>query len=303
MTHSGRTAAEELAATFHRRRSHLFGVAYRMVGTVAEAEDAVQETWLRVQSTTAERVTNPEPWLTVVITRVCLDVLKSARVQREQYTGEWLPEPIAGTIEGADPADRTTMDESISLALLVVLESLSPAERTSFVLHDVFKVPYETIAEAVGRTPQACRQLATRARAHVAQRAPRFDPDVEQHRQAVSEFARATSTGDFDALVAVLDPDVVLRSDGGGRVRASLRPVVSAPTVATFVRRVMQLRPGTELTSAILNNTPALVATEGGRLFAAVGFTVAAGRIIEIDLVMNPDKLAGVGSRYSTEER
>lgn len=282
---------DHLAEVFARRRRYLLGVAYRLLGTVAEAEDAVQETWLRARGAATDEIEDLEAWLTVVTTRICYDVLKSARVTRERYVGEWLPEPVVDGASGVDPADRVTLDESVNLALLVVLESLSPAERTAFVLHDVFKLPFGTIAEAVGRSPAACRQLAARARAHVAARAPRFDADREQHRRAVEGFARAVETGDLGALLGVLDPEVVLRSDGGGKVRARKAPLHTADAVARFVLAIAGTRPQMRQHLETVNGEPGLISTEEGRLVAVLGFAVADGRITEIDLVMNPDKL------------
>lgn len=285
---------DRVAETFHRRRSYLLAVAYRLLGTVTEAEDAVQETWLRVQASDTEAIEaieDLEAWLTVVTTRICYDVLKSARVRREQYVGEWLPEPVLDGDAGVDPADRVTLDDSVNLALLVVLESLSPAERTAFVLHDVFKLPFTTIAEIVGRSPAACRQLAARARAHVEERAPRFDADTQQHQRAVEAFVAATETGDLQALLAVLDPDVVLRSDGGGKVSARRTPLHSAEAVARFLLAIAQARPQMVQHPRHVNGEPGVITTEDGRLTGVIGFAVSGGRIVEIDLVMNPDKL------------
>lgn len=284
---------ERFAAVFQRRRPYLLGVAYRLLGTVSEAEDAVQEAWLRVQRAADDEIDDLEAWLVVVITRICYDVLKSARVRREQYVGEWLPEPILGDGGDGDPADRITLDDSVNLALLVVLEALSPAERTAFVLHDVFKVPFDTIAEAVGRSPAACRQLAARARAHVEARAPRFDADDEQYRRAVEAFAHAAETGDLAGLLAVLDPDVVLRSDGGGKVSARRTPLETAEAVARFVLAIAAARPQMQQHRRPVNGRLGLATTEHGDLVSILGFAVADARITEIDLVMNPDKLPG----------
>lgn len=284
---------ETITEVFERRRRYLIGVAYRLLGAVSEAEDAVQEAWLRVHRTEMDEIEDVEAWLTVVTTRICYDVLKSARVRRERYVGEWLPEPVVDDGANVDPADRVTLDDSVNMALLVVLESLTPAERTAFVLHDVFKLPFDTIAEVVGRSPAACRQLAARARGHVEERAPRFDADETQHRRAVEAFTRAAQTGDLSQLLAVLDPDVVLRSDGGGKVSARRTPLAGAEPVARFVAAIAAQRAHMRHRIQQVNGQPGLVTTEDGRLVAVMGFAAAEGRITEIDLVMNPDKLPG----------
>lgn len=286
-----RGVAAELERHFLEHRRYLLGVAYRLLGTVTDAEDALQETWLRARRTDVEGIDDVRTWLAVITTRICLDILKSARSQRERYVGEWLPEPL---LDDADPADRVTLDDSVNLALLVVLETLSPAERTAFVLHDVFGYPFDTIADAVGRTPAACRQLAARARAHVEQRAPRFEPDPAEHRRVVEAFAHAASSGDVDALLATLDPDVVLRSDGGGKVPARREPLVSASAVAALVFGVLRLRPDTVLSPAAVNGGLGLITTEHGQVTGVVGFAVRDGRIVELHFLMNPDKLARV---------
>jgi RNA polymerase sigma-70 factor, ECF subfamily len=283
--------------TFERRRSYLVGVAYRLLGTVTEAEDAVQDTWLRLQGTDSDDIEDLEGWLTVVTTRICYDQLKSARVRREHYVGEWLPEPIVDGDRASDPAGRLTVDESVSVALLVVLETLSPAERTAFVLHDVFAVPFDTIAEVVGRSPAACRQLATRARAHVTAQAPRFDATGDEHRRAVDAFTHAATTGDLEHLLAVLDPEVVLRSDGGGKVPARRTPLMGSEPVADFVLAIAAARQHMRHQVRTVNGRPGLVTAEHGRTVAVMGFEVAEGRITEIDLVMNPDKLPSEAER------
>ncbi|MFA9432181.1 RNA polymerase sigma factor SigJ [Egicoccus sp. AB-alg2] len=280
---------------FRAHRRYLLGVAYRLLGSVTEADDALQEAWLRTRDADLDGVRDVRSWLTVIVTRICLDVLKSSRVQRERYIGEWLPEPIVDGADPADPADRVSLDDSVSLALLVVLERLSPAERTAFVLHEVFGLPFDTIAEAVGRSPAACRQLASRARRHVEADAPRFDADRDEHRRVVDAFANAAARGHLQDLLEVLDPDVVLRSDGGGKVPARREPLVSAPAVAALVLGIMRLRPGTRFRVATVNGAPGLLTYENGRLTGVVAFAVAAGRITELQLLMNPDKLQHVG--------
>jgi len=278
-----------------RERRHLFGVAYRLLGTVADAEDAVQEAFLRWEQADRAAIANPAGWLTTVLTRYCLDQLRSARARREAYVGTWLPEPL---VEGADmtaedPAERVTLDESVSLAMLVVLETLSPAERAVFVLHDVFGMEFEDVATTVGRTPAACRQLGARARRHVQERRPRFEPDAAEQRRVVAAFLDASARGDLERLLAVLDPTVVLRADGGGRVPAAGRPVQGAEQVARVVLAGQKWYPGLAGRAVAVNGGTGALMTLDDQLLAVVGVTVSDGRITEIDLVVNPDKLAG----------
>jgi len=285
-----------------RERGRLFGVAYRLLGTVADAEDAVQETFLRWEQADHEAVRNPGGWLTTVLTRHCLDQLRSARARREAYIGPWLPEPIVEVADmmAEDPAERVALDESVSLAMLIVLQTLSPAERAVFVLHDVFGMDFEQVAETVGRTPAACRQLAARARRHVEERRPRFDPDAAEQRRLVAAFLDASTRGDLDALLPLLDPSVVLRADGGGKVRAAGRPVEGAEKVAQVVLGGQRWYPSpwAGRLVAVNGGTGALLSMDG-EVLAVVGITVAGGRITEIDVVANPDKLAHVRGAVS----
>ncbi|KAB8183132.1 sigma-70 family RNA polymerase sigma factor [Microbispora catharanthi] len=295
-----------LDAEFQAMRPRLLGVAYGLLGSLDEAEDVVQDAWMRLRSATAadggEEIGDVTGWLVVTVSRLALDVLRSARHRREEYVGQWLPEPVLTgpvptgpvlTGTAPDPAERVTLDESLSMAMLVVLESLSPAERTAFVLHDVFGLTFAEVGEAVGRSPAACRQLAARARAHVASRAPRFDVDPSEHRRVVHAFARACLGDDMDALVALLDPDVVFRSDGGGRVRAGRRPVFGAAKVARLLFGIQRFGPF-ELVPAVVNGWPGLLRYRGDRLVAVLGLTVAEGRVTAVDMVLNPEKLARV---------
>lgn len=279
-------------------RRTLLALAYRMLGTVADAEDAVQETYVRwYRMTDAERVAigNPGAWLTRVASRVCLDMLSSARARRERYVGEWLPEPvprdspIAASV-AADPLDRVTLDDSVSTALLVVLESLTPAERVAFVLHDVFGVPFAEIAETVGRTPDAARQLASQARRRVRERRG-GTATREEHDAVAQAFAAATLTGDLDRLIAVLDPNVVARSDGGGRVSAALRPVVGADRVARFLLGLPRLEPDAVLQPVETADGLAFLATVHGRPDTVISIEVSDDRVTRLYLVRNPDKL------------
>ncbi len=224
------TAAER----FSEARPRLLRLAYSELGDVGEAEDVVQEAWLRLERADAEAIENLDGWLTTVVARLALDRLRSARARRETYVGPWLPEPLASD---DDPADRVTLDESVSYALFTVLEQLSPAERTAFVLHDVFDVPFGDVAEVVGRKPEAVRQLASRARRHVKRERPRFTASRDEHERTVRAFAHAVAEGDLDSLVAVLDPDVVWTSDGGGRATAARKPVARWDTCRARVGR------------------------------------------------------------------
>jgi RNA polymerase sigma-70 factor (ECF subfamily) len=296
------TAADQLAQQFETHRRHLQGVAYSILGTISEAEDVVQDAWLRLQRVDADDIDDLRAWLTTVVGRLALDVLGSARKRREAYVGPWLPEPLvalpsqltaAAAADSADPAERVTLDESVSLAVMVVLETLTPAERTAFLLHDVFGVDFPEVARVVGRTPAACRQLATRARRHVAERAPRFDADADEARRVVEAFLAAAMGGDLQQLASVLDPEVVWRADGGGQVRASRRAVVGDDNVGRLVLGLAE-RGGagvTHVSVVPVNGRPGIVMQLADDSSLVMGFAVAGGRVTEIDVVVNPDKL------------
>ncbi|EFL28707.1 RNA polymerase sigma-70 factor, ECF subfamily [Streptomyces himastatinicus ATCC 53653] len=278
-------------AEFEQQRDRLWAVAYRITGSVADADDAVQETWLRWQALPGDEVADPRAYLTTVVSRICYDLLGSARVRREAYIGPWLPEPV---VAGDGPEDRVTLDESVGLALLTVLERLTPAERTAFILHDVFSVPFPEIAEVVGRSPEAVRQLASRGRKRVRAEAPRRSVDRGEHRRAVDAFLSAVMGGDLDGLLEILDPEVVWRSDGGGKVVASRVPILGNEQVARFAQRLG--RGFDELSMAVLrrdvNGAPGLVIVDpAGERSVVFAFTVHHGRITAIDVVVNPDKL------------
>jgi RNA polymerase sigma-70 factor, ECF subfamily len=287
---------DQLTERFEEHRSHLRGVAYRMLGAFGEADDAVQEAWLRLaRQDDPESIRDLRGWLTTTTARICLDMLTSARSRRETYVGPWLPEPDVRADSVDDPADRVTLDESVSMALLVVLESLSPAERTAFVLHDVFSVPFEEVAETVGRSPAAVRQLASRARQHVQERRPRFTTAADEHRRVLDAFVSAAAAGDLEGLVKVLDPDVVWRADGGGVVPSALRPVHGAEKVARLtLGLVSKAVAGAAAAIEMVNGAPGLVVRVHGRPFSVMAFTVADGRITEVDAVQNPEKLRSV---------
>jgi RNA polymerase sigma-70 factor (ECF subfamily) len=282
------------ADVFEEHRPRLWAVAYRLTASVADADDAVQETWLRWQTRSGdqEAVRDPRAFLTTVVSRICYDQLGSARARRETYPGPWLPEPVV--TEGG-PEERVALDESVSFAVLKVLEQLTPAERTAFVLHDVFGVPFAEIAEVVDRTPDAVRQHASRARRRVREETPRRPVDQAEHRQAVEAFLSAAVAGDFDALLDVLDPDVEWRADGGGKVIAARVPILGRDKVATVIDRLT--RRGAFATMRFaqrdVNGTPGLLCSDpvtGYR--AAVVFSVRDGRVTGLDIVVNPDKLA-----------
>lgn len=285
------TRTDELAQAYAAARPRLTRVAYAVLGSTGDAEDVVSEGWLRlVRADARERVEDVEAWATVAVARLALDVLRSARVRRESYVGPWLPEPVVVTSD--DPADRVTLDESVSFALMVVLETLTPAERTTWVLHDLFGVPFGEVAEIVGRSPAAVRQLASRARTHVAERSPRLDVAPSEHDAAVAAFARATETGDLSALLGVLDPDVVLTSDGGGHVTAARRPVVGADKVGRFVLGISaKAEAGQRIAAVTVNGRTGLGLFDGERLAGVVSITVQRAKIVRLDFVVAPDKL------------
>jgi RNA polymerase sigma-70 factor (ECF subfamily) len=279
----------DLAAEFEALRPHLTRVAYGILGSLSEAEDVVQEAWLRLGRADAAEIEDMHAWLTTVVGRLALDALGSARRRRENYVGEWLPEPVVEEI-GADP----TLDETVSTALLVVLEQLSPAERTAFLLHDVFDLPFDEVAAIVGRSPAAVRQLASRARSHVELGRPRFPATAEDEQRIAAAFALAWQEGDLEQLLELLDPDAVLRSDGGGRVPTAGKPLLGAERVARalvgFGRA--SARAGREVQGrfARVNGATGLI-VEDGETTSVVSLTTDAGRIIAVDIVRNPDKL------------
>ncbi|MEU4540025.1 RNA polymerase sigma factor SigJ [Streptosporangium sp. NPDC023825] len=279
---------EWLTERFEEHRPRLRAVAYRMLGSVSEADDAVQDAWLRLGRTDTGGVENLAAWLTTVVARVCLNVLRSREQRREDPLETRVPDPIVGREAGGDPEHEALLADSVGLALLVVLETLSPAERLAFVLHDMFAVPFEEIAPMVGRSPAAARQLASRARRRVRGQAPAPDPDLARQREVVDAFFAAARDGDFDALVAVLDPGVVLRSDGGGARARHTVVITGARTVAeqalTFGRLSPFARP------ALVNGVAGVVVAHG-RPLAVMAFTVTVGRILAIDVLSDRDRL------------
>jgi RNA polymerase sigma-70 factor (TIGR02957 family) len=271
---------------FVQHRSLLFTVAYEMLGSAADAEDAVQETWLRWAGVDQERVHDPRAYLVQIVTRQALNRLRTVSRRREEYVGEWLPEPL---LTSPDVAEDVELAENVSIAMLTVLETLGPVERAVFVLREVFEAPYDEIAEAVGKTPVAVRQIARRAREHVAARRPRMRVDRAQQRAAVEKFMAALTTGNVDALVEVLAPDVVLISDGGGVVQAARKPITGAAKVMSLLALAVKFR-DFAATSAWLNGMPGARLTADGAA-AAVSLVVEDGRITRIYAIANPHKL------------
>jgi RNA polymerase sigma factor (sigma-70 family) len=281
---------EWLAQGFEANRAHLRAVAYRMLGSPSEADDAVQEAWLRLSRADTSGVENLGGWLTTVVARVSLNMLQARASRREEPIGVRLPDPAGGPEDGIDPEQEALLADSVGPALLVVLDTLTPAERLAFVLHDLFAVPFDEIAAILGRSPAAARQLASRARRRVQGAAPAPDPDLAHQREVVDAFFAAARDGDFDALVAVLDPDVVLRADGGparpGRTvvlhgaRAVAGQAVTGSRFAPFVR------------PALINGAAGVVVAASGRALSVMGFTVAHGRIAAIDVLYDPERLA-----------
>ncbi|TDD10415.1 sigma-70 family RNA polymerase sigma factor [Nonomuraea deserti] len=290
-----------LSAIVSERRQ-LINLAYRMLGSLADAEDVVQETyarWYAMSRRQREAIESPGAWFTTVASRICLDLLGSARARRERYVGEWIPEPLPDRREWgdgrpggmtADPADRVTLDESVNMAFLVVLDAMAPAERVAFILHDVFRYSFAEVAEIVGRTPAACRQLAWLARRRIRASQP---PAAPAARQAgiVRDFKRAWQAKDIDALIGLLDPDATGTADGGGLVSAMLRPLEGGERIARAFVTVAGLEPGLTILERTVNGQPGLVAQQDGVTVVVLAFDVVGERIKRIWSVLNPDKL------------
>ncbi|TKJ24529.1 RNA polymerase subunit sigma-24 [Blastococcus sp. CCUG 61487] len=298
----GPGAMTDVLGVFDRHRPLLFSVAYQMLGSVADAEDAVQDAWLRWSAADRDDVADPRAYLVRVTTRLALDRLDSARARRESYVGPWLPEPLLTqpVTAGPEPADPTTaaeLGEQVSLALLVVLETLSPAERAVFVLREVFGLPVAEVATALGRSEAAVRQMAHRAREHVQARRPRFDADRREQREITERFLAACAGGDMAALLSALAPDAVLISDGGGKVSAALRPILGADKVARFTLGIATqgfALPGLRVEVVDVNGAAAVVAWVDGEPLMSMSLVVADGRVEQVLVVRNPDKLAGL---------
>jgi RNA polymerase sigma-70 factor (ECF subfamily) len=291
-------------APFDRHRRLLFTVAYQMLGSVADAEDVVQDAWLRWSAADRSDVVDERAYLVQITTRLALDRLGSARARRESYVGPWLPEPlltggapVASAPPAPEPDEAAELGERVSLALLVVLETLSPAERAVFVLREVFGMPVGEVAGVLDRSEAAVRQMAHRAREHVQARQPRFDADRHVQLEVTERFFAAVAGGDMEALLAALAPDVVLVSDGGGKTRAALRPITGADKVARWLVGVAKQGadiPGLRIEVADVNGAPALVGWVGSEPFGSISLTLADGRIGQVLVVVNPDKLAGL---------
>jgi RNA polymerase sigma factor (sigma-70 family) len=284
-----------LAARFEDERPQLRRIAYRMLGTVDEVDDAVQEAWIRLSRVDESSVDNLGAWLTTVVSRVCLDMLRARRSRREEFVGSWMPEPIVTLDDRPSPEDEALIADGVGLALYVVLETLSPAERLAFVLHDMFALPFDEIATIVGRSPEATRQLASRARRRVQGAHPEPDVELAEQQRVVEAFLAAAREGDFDALLEMLDPEVTLRVDAGPGSPLAREPLVGRETVLAEARRWAALTPYGR--SAVVNGTAGAVVGRPGRPFAVVGFTVANGRITALDFVLDPAKLARVTIR------
>jgi RNA polymerase sigma-70 factor (ECF subfamily) len=290
-----------LGAIMSERR-HLINLAYRLLGSLADAEDVVQETyarWYAMSRPERAAIESPGGWLTRVASRICLDVLGSARARRERYVGEWIPEPlpdrtewISGRSGGSptDPADRVTLDESINMAFLVVLESMTPAERVAFILHDVFRYPFAEVADILGRSPAACRQLASSARRRIRASRPPMTPSARQA-GIVRDFKRAWEARDIDALIGLLDPDATATGDGGGLVRAEPRPIEGGKRVARFFVDFAGRASDVTLLERTVNGQPGLIAQRDGVTVTVIAFDVVGDRIKHIWAVLNPEKL------------
>ena len=290
-----------LSAIMSERRQ-LINLAYRLLGSLADAEDAVQETyarWYAMSRPQQEAIESPGAWLTTVASRICLDLLGSARARRERYVGEWIPEPlpepaewISGGTGGttADPADRVTLDESVNMAFLVVLDAMTPAERVAFILHDVFRYPFAEIAEVVGRSPAACRQLASSARRRISAAQAPVTPTARQA-GIVRDFRQAWEAKDINALIGLLDPAATVTADGGGLVSAALRPVEGAEQIAHYLAGLAGAAPSLTILERTVNGQPGLVAQQDGVTVTVFAFAVTGDRIKHIWAVRNPEKL------------
>ena len=284
-----------LADRFEEHRARLRAVAYRILGSLSDADDAVQETWLRLSRAGADEVGNLGGWLTTVVARVCLNMLRSRGRRREQSLGLRLPDPVVSPEGALQPDEEALLAEGVGLALLVVLDTLSPAERVAFVLHDLFDLPFEEIAPLLGRSEAAARQLASRARRRVRGAEPPVpDPDLARQRAVVDAFFRAARGGDLEGLVAVLHPEVVLRADFGARRPAAPRVVRGAEAVARQAQ--LAALPGAHLHPALVNGAAGVVVTVNGRPFAVLGFVVGGGRIVEIDAFADPGRVPGIAA-------
>lgn len=284
------TDNEVLAHRFEENRTHLSAVAYRMLGSISEAEDAVQEGWLRLSRADTSDVENLRGWLTTVVARVCLDMLRSRKTRREEPLDVHVPDPIVSQLDGADPEHEAVLGDSVGLALLVVLDTLTPAERLAFVLHDMFALSFDEIAPVAGRTPAASRQLASRARRRVQGSGPVPDTDPTRQREVVEAFMAASRAGRFDDLLALLDPDIVLRADGGADGSSLVR---GARAVSEQALTFSRFAPFARL--ALVNGAAGVVTAPEGKAMSVMAFTVAGGKIARIDILADPHRLQRLG--------
>ena len=285
--------AEADAVVFEEWRSLLFGIAYRMLGSAADAEDVVQDACVRWLRRRGEPVESVRAYLVTIVTRLCLDKLDSARAKRVTYTGPWLPEPVVS--DGAYAAEQA---DSLSLAFLVLLEELTPLERAAYLLQDVFGYSFEEVARSLGRSPAACRQLGARARRHIEERRQRFDADLRHGRELTDRFLVACATGDLSALLDMLSDDVVVWTDGGGKVRAAMRPVVGQTRSSRFLVNVAKKVHGLPR-AVVLNGQPSSVFVDAGRVVAALVLDIMEGKIVGVRVVSNPDKLERLSEQLS----
>jgi RNA polymerase sigma-70 factor (ECF subfamily) len=276
-----------LAERFQEHRPRLRAVAYRMLGSTGEADDAVQEAWIRLSRSNADDIDNLEAWLVTAVGRVALNMLRSRKTRREEPLDEHLPDPIVDRIDGIDPEHEVLLADSVGLALLVVLETLTPAERLAYVLHDMFSVPFEEIGVILGRSPEAARQLASRGRRRIRGAHTTPDTDPVAQREVVDTFLAAARNGDFQALVAVLDPDIVLREDHGSGTILEVRGAENVARRASSVSRLALV-----VRRALINGTPGWVCLLDGKVFAIGGMTLHGGRVTEMDILLDPDRLA-----------
>ena len=287
--HANELDTDRLARRFEEHRTHLRAVAYRMLGSVTEADDAVQEAWLRLSRSASDEIENLGGWLTTVVGRICLDMLRSRKTRGEDFFGPHVPDPIVSREDTVDPEHEALLTDSVGLALMVVLETLNPAERVAYVLHDMFSVPFEEIAPLLERQPAATRKLASRARSRVSDSALEPDVDIGRQREVVDAFFAAAREGDFEALVSVLDPDVVLHSDGGVLRASANAEVQGAREVASRAQTYARLSP--YVRPVRVNGVAGVVVAPKGKPFAVMAFTVRGGRIVGIDALADPDRL------------
>jgi len=303
MTLTGTIITDE----FEGYRPYLFSIAYRMMGSASEAEDIVQDTYLRYRQAPSSEIRSPKSYLATLVTRLCIDHLRSARIQREEYIGPWLPEPLLTSDQEAMPFETAAQHESISLAFLVLLETLSPPERAVFLLHDIFAFDYQEIAGMIGRSPTSCRQLGHRARASIASRKHRYEPSRETHLCLLNRFLLACQEGDVEGLKEILAQDVVNYGDGGGKVLATLRPVVGIDAVMRlWLSLTHKALADLSITFEEVNGLPAVISWRGERIYDVVSFEVVDARIQAIRGILNPDKLTYIARQlqaYPHKER